>query len=83
MDAVGAVDVGVARRAEHRRVARGPSPEAVCSRVLVVVGLDLHDLASNPVDEHRHADELGSNIVNRSREEIPLQLHSRCGSRAS
>ena len=76
MDPVGAVDVRVAGWPEHRGVARGPAAEAVCGRVLVVVGLDLDDLAAHLVDEQRHAHELRRDLVHASGEEVPAELHS-------
>ena len=69
MDAVRAVDVRVAGRAEHRRVARGLSAVAVRGGILVVVGLDLDDAPADAVDEQRRADELGRDLVHAAREE--------------
>ena len=77
VDAVGAVDVRVAGRAEHRSVAGGPTPVAVRRRVLVVVGLDLDDRPAHAVDEERRSHELGRHLVHRAFEEASLQLHSR------
>src|SRR5204862_1700132 len=63
VDAVGAVDVRVAGRAEHRRVALRPAAVAVSRRILVVVGLDLDDHAADPVDVELRADELRRDLV--------------------
>ena len=64
VDAVGAVDVRVARRAEHDRVPRRLPAEAVTRGILLVVGLDLDDPAADAVDEERHADQVGRDLVN-------------------
>jgi hypothetical protein len=83
VDAVRPVDVGMPRRAEHRGVALGPATVPVRGRILVVVGLDLDDRASDAVDEERDTDELRRDVVNRAREEVPGEPHSSCGRRAS
>ena len=72
VDPVRAVDVGVAGRPEHRRVARGPSTKAVRGRILVIVRLDLDDHASDAVEEQRRADQLRSDVVHRAGEEVPV-----------
>src|SRR5438874_2972588 len=70
MDPVGAVDVGVAGWAEHRSVPGGAAAVAVRGRVLMVVGLELDDLAADPVEEEGRADQLLCNLMHRTREEI-------------
>ena len=69
VDPVRAVDVRVAGRAEHRGVPLGTAAEAVARRVLVVVGLDLDDPPADPVDEQRHADQRGRDLVDAAGEE--------------
>src|SRR4029077_8192796 len=68
LDAVGAVDVRVPRRAEHRLVALRAAAVAVRSRILVIVGLDLDDHAADAVDVELRADELRRHLVNASLE---------------
>src|SRR5690606_40769054 len=43
VDAVGAIHVYPARWAEHRRVALRASAEGMRSRIIAIIGLDLHD----------------------------------------
>ena len=76
MDAVRAVDVRVAGRAEHRGVPCGRPAVAVRGGILVVVGLDLDDLAADSVDEQRRADELGRDVVHAAGEERAAELHA-------
>ena len=66
---VRAIHVRVPRRAEHRGVPCGPAAIAVRRRVLVVVRLDLDDLAADAVHEQRHAEELRRDLVHRAGEE--------------
>jgi hypothetical protein len=71
VDPVRAVDVRMARRAEHRRVARGSTAAVAVTRgILVVVRLDLDDPSTDAVDEERHADEIGGNLVDAASEEL-------------
>ena len=70
VNAVGAVDVRMARRAEHGRVAAGAAAVAVGGRVLVVVGLDLDDLAADSVDQECGTDQLGRDLVDVPVEEL-------------
>ena len=51
MNAVGAVDIGVARRPEHDRVAAGWPAETVCGRVSLIVRLELNDAASDAIKQ--------------------------------
>ena len=69
VDAVGAVHVGKAGRAEHHGVALGSAPEAVRRRVGVVIGLDLDDQAADVVDEQRGPDQFGGDLVDAAGEE--------------
>ena len=58
VDPVRAVDVDVAGRAEHRRVARGRPTIGVARGIVRVVRLDLDDRSADAVDEEHAADEL-------------------------
>ena len=71
MDPVRAVDVRVPRRAEHGGVSLRAAAEPVARRILVMVGLDLDDRAPHSVDEERHAEQVGRDLVHRAGEEIP------------
>src|SRR5215468_8328959 len=51
MDAVGAVDIRMARWSEHHGVARGRSAIAVRCRVGVMIGLDFDDRSPDTVNE--------------------------------
>src|SRR5439155_22706646 len=73
MDAVRAVDVGVARRSEHRCVAWGPAAVAVARGIFLVVRLDLDDAAADAVDEQRDADEIRRHLVDAPGEEATSQ----------
>ena len=70
VDPVGAVDVRVPGRSEHRRVARRAAAEAVRGGILGVVRLDLDDPAADAVDEERDADQLGRDLVDAAGEEL-------------
>ena len=73
VDPVGAVDVGVARRAEHRRVSRRSPPKAVARGIRPVVGLDLDDRPADAIDEERDAQKRGRDLVHAAREERAFQ----------
>ena len=78
MDAVRAVDVGVAGRPEHRGRARSQAAKAVARGIVLVVGFDLDDPPAHAVDEQGGADQLGRDLVHRAREELarqPLASH--------
>ena len=62
----------MARRPEHRGVALGPASVAVRGRVLVVVGLEFDDRATDAVDQERRADQLLGNPMDLARKEITL-----------
>src|SRR5262249_11463122 len=55
--------------------------EAVASRILLVVRLDLDDHSAYAVEEQRRADQLGCDLVHRAREELRRELrqNSCCG----
>ena len=50
VNAVGAVDVGVTRRAEHYGVALGAAAEAMRGGIGVMIGLDLDDDAARALE---------------------------------
>ena len=74
VDPVRAIDVRVARRAEHGPVARGLAAVAVPGRVVGVVGLDLDDATADAVDEQRAADQLRRDLVHAPREELAREV---------
>ena len=73
MDAVGAVDVGEARRPEHYGVAVGLTVIRMRRRVGMVIGLDLDDHAADAVDQQGRADQVGRNVVHGAGEEGAAQ----------
>ena len=73
MNAVGAIDVGAARRPEHDGIARRAPAKRVRRRIGVVIGLDLDDLAADPVKEKRCANEVGRDRMDAAREEAAAQ----------
>ena len=77
MHAVGAVDVRVTGRAEHRRIALGAAAVAVRGRILLVVGLDLDDHAADTVDVELGADELGGDLVDAAGETVHSAMRSK------
>ncbi len=66
MDAVGAIDVGVACRAEHHRVAFGAASVGMRGRVSVVIGLDFDDRAADAINQQCRADHFGRDLVDRA-----------------
>ena len=82
MDAVRAVDVGAAGRAEHRRVPLRAAAEAVRGGIVAVVRLHLDDPAADAVDVELGADELRRDLVHAAREER-FDRRARAGPRAA
>ena len=74
VDAVGAVDVGEARRAEHHGVARRHPAIAVRGRLGVVIGLELDDDAAHAVEQQRRANQFGRDLVHAAGKELPAKL---------
>ncbi len=72
VDAVGAVDIGEPRCAEHHRVARGTAAVGMRGRIGVMVGLDLRDDAARALEQQRGADQVGRDRVHAAREEAPV-----------
>jgi hypothetical protein len=79
VDAVRAVDVRTAGRAEHRCVAGGAAAKAVARWILLVVGLDLDDPAPRAVDEQYRADQVGRHLVDAAGEELSREHARRSG----
>ena len=71
------VDVGVAGCAEHHRVPRCLPTEAVARGILLVVRLDLDDPPADAVDEERHADQVGSDLVDGASKESARKTRAR------
>src|SRR6266404_1796793 len=71
--AVGAVDIGVARRTEHHAVALGAAAERMRGRIGVMVGLDLDDDAADALEQQRRADEIGSDRVHAAGKETSAE----------
>ena len=69
VDAVGAIHIGVAGRAEHHGVARGLAAIGMRGRIGVVIGLDLDDDPARAAEQQRRADQLGRDLVDAAVEE--------------
>ena len=69
VDAVGLVDIDVARRPEHHRIAGGRAAIAVRCGIGMMVSLDLDDPAADAVDKQRHPDQFGRDLVHAALEE--------------
>ena len=68
MESVGAVHIGVARRAEHARRCAPSAAKGVRRRVALVVGFAFDDATADAVDQQRHADQLSRHLLGRRRE---------------
>ena len=66
VDAVGTVDIGIAGRAEHHRVALGAADVGMRCRVGVMIGLNLDDDAAHAIDQQCCADQLGRDVEYRT-----------------
>ena len=73
MNAIGAIDIRVAGRAKHDRVARRLAVKTVRRRLGVVVGFELDDAAADPVDQHGRPDESGATSMDASAEKARLR----------
>src|SRR5215475_11414762 len=82
MDAVRAVHVGEARRAEHHGVAGGLAAEGMRGRIGVVVGFDLGNLAADPAKHEGCTDQLGRNLMDAATKERTGEQGHRKVSRA-
>ncbi len=76
MDAVGAIDVGVPGRAEHRGVAWRAAAVGVRGGVVLLVGLELDDDPSDAVDEELGSDQRDRDLVHVAREELGPQTRA-------
>ena len=74
VNAVGAVDIGVARPAEHHGIAHGLPAKAMRRRILVIIGLDLNDAAADPVDEQCGANQLRGHKMHGAGKEVSTKL---------
>jgi hypothetical protein len=70
VDPIGAVDVEPPGRAEHRRVAPGPTSKGVTRWIVGTVRLGLDNHAADAVNEKCPADERRRNVVRLTREEL-------------
>lgn len=73
VDAVGEVDVGVARRAEQDPGAVGEPDVGVAGRVVGLVALGLDDSAADPFEKQRAADQVAGDRVDRAVEKVALE----------
>ena len=73
MDAVGAIDIGVARRPEHGAVARGGAAESVRGRVVAIVGLGLDDDPAGLAHRKAGADQVGGDVRGFAGKELERQ----------
>jgi hypothetical protein len=81
MDTVGAVDVGIARRAEHDGVALGAAAEGMRRGVCLMIGLDLDDDAAYSLEQQRRADEIGGDGVHAAGKKASGERFDPCHSR--
>ena len=81
VDAVGAIDIGEARRAEHDGISRRRPSEGVCGRLRVMIGLDLDDDAADAVHQHRSPDQVRRDLVHATGEERAFEGFAQSGSR--
>ena len=73
VDAVGAVDIGKAGRAEHDLVPRRRAVVGVRRRLGMMIGLDLDDDPADAVDQHGRTDQVGRDLVDAAVEKAALQ----------
>src|SRR5947209_2104285 len=76
MDAVGAIDIGMSGRPEHRRIALRAAAETVRGGLGVIIGFGLDDTPADAIGEHADADEIARHIERASPEEIGLERGS-------
>jgi len=75
VNAIGAIDIGVAGRTEHHRIALGAAAIGVRGRIGVVIGLHLDDGAPDAIDQQGRANELGRDHMHAAREEPAPEWH--------
>src|SRR5262249_55404782 len=73
VDAVGAVDIGKARRAEHHLIPGRRPPKGMGRRIGMMIGLDLDDDPADAVHQKRRADQVGRDLVDAAGEKGALQ----------
>ena len=78
VNTVGAVDIGITRRAEHDGIALGAAAEGMCRGIGVVIGLDLDDDAAHPFEQKRRADEIGGDGVHAADKEVSAERFEPC-----
>ncbi len=79
VDAVGAIDIGKAGRAEHHLVARRRPAVRMRGRFGVMIGLDLDNDAADAVHQQRRADQIGSDLVHAAAEEGAPERYAQIG----
>ena len=79
VDAIGAVDIDIARGTEHHRVALGASVEGMRGGIGVMIGLEFDDHAADTVDEQRRADQIGRDFEYGTIEKRPAKARGRHG----
>src|SRR5262249_20267738 len=75
VDAIGAVDVGKARRSEHDGVAWSKPAIGMRGGIRLMVGLEFDDLATDAVEQEGRPDQFRRNLVHTAGEEIAGQGH--------
>ena len=83
MQPVDAIDIGMADRPEHRRVACGPAGEAVRGRIGGVIGLGLHDRTADAVHQQGHAKQRAGDDIDLLPVKVGRQHHHTSVVRAS
>ena len=78
VNTVGAVDIGITRRAEHDGIALGAAAEGMRRGIGVVIGLDLDDDAAHPLEQKRRADEIGGDGVHAADKEVSAERFEPC-----
>src|SRR5258708_1159497 len=73
VNAIRAINIGVAGSAEHYSVAWRAPAIAVGGRIGVVIGLDLDDDPADPTALERGTDQVGSDCVHAARKEAPIE----------
>ncbi len=75
---IGAVDIGVAGRAEHRGIACRAPAKTVRGGILVVIGFDLDDPSADAVDEQFRPDQIRGDVMDASREKSAAEERGFC-----
>ena len=84
MNAIGAIDIGIAGRPEHHLVAQRRASKRMRGRIGVMIRLDLDDDAADTVHQQGRADKIGGDLVHATREERAFERFAEfsvgCGS---